>query len=265
MAILIDKTHKLTEVLTPKTERVLIVSWHGMGDLIMTIPLFESLKTQYPTIKFDVGLCKGLGQEALIPDAVLLEGNWREECTKWPYDVIFCLNFFCEDINNPTVTKAELACINELGIAPVSGYPKIKTKGIVGISLHCTSVGWLANADEETAKKIWQDVIDAGFIPIEMTQRHIFFNPENKLYPFVDKHLREWPANIDTLAAMISKCDRFISAVGGPFHLAMSILGKDKVMLLERDIPAGCFTHEAIATANLKDYKHEVLKFLTKL
>lgn len=264
MAILIDKTHKLSEVITEKTNAVLIIFYHGIGDCVMFLSVLERLRQLYPNIKFLVGLCKGLEEELIIPDAVLLEGNWREECVKWNYDIVFVLNFNCEDINDPSNTKAELACIRELGIESVWGHLPIKTKRIVGVSFQCTSVPHVANADENTAKLIWQDIIAAGFVPVEIFQKHVFWNPENVLFPFVDNTIRLWPAKLDTLMAMIAKCDYLISAVGGVFHLGVSILGKDRVMFLEKDIPLGCFTKEKIATANLKDYRHEVLDFLVK-
>lgn len=262
MAILIDKTHKLVEVITPKTDKVLIVFFHGIGDTVMAMPIFNKLEELYPNVKFDIGLCKGLEEEKIISNAVPLEGNWREECVKWDYDIVYCLNFNCENASDTTYTKAELACINEVGIEPVCGHVPLKTKPICGVCFNITSLPHLCNPDEETAKKIWQDIIDAGYVPVEIMMEHAFHNPVNQRFTFVDNSLRNWKTNLDTMMAMISKCDRLCSVVTGVFHLGMSILGKEKVMLLEKEIPAGCFTKDKIATANLKSYQNEVKTWL---
>ena len=228
---------------------------------MFALPL-EFLREEYPHIKFSIGLCRGLDEEKLFPGAVLIDGDWREKCVGWDYDIVFVVNFNCEDIHDTTLTKAEKCCIEELGIPPISGYPALSPKGIVGVSFFCTSVPDLTNPDEATAKLIWDDIIGARYIPVEVFQKHVFWNPVGIQFPFVDKTIRDWPAKLDTLIAMISKCDFFVSAVGGPFHLACSILGEHRVLLLEKDIPAGCFTHTKIATADLKNYKHEVLAWL---
>jgi len=229
----------------------------------MAIVIFNKIRALYPAIHFDIGLCRGLGQEGMVTGAVLLDGDWREKLVREStYDLIFPINFPLEKLEDASHTKAEISCIEEFGIEPISGHSFIAPKSLVGLSFHCTSVGWLANADENVAKQIWQDVIDTDHVPFECTMRHPFFNPENKLYPFVDRHVRDWPATVDTLSALIGSCGAFISAVGGPFHLALSILGPKRVMLLEKDLKAAHFTKERIATANLYDYRHEVLEFL---
>ena len=264
MALLIDKTQTLNEVITSGTNKVLLIFYHGLGDVVMFLPCLEALVYLFPEVKFSLGLCRGLDEEKVFPDAVLLDGDWREKCKDWDYDIVFCVNFNCEDASDTTYTKAELCCINELGIPPTWGHPRLPTKGIVGVCFNITSLPHLCNPDEATAKLIWQDIIDAGYVPVEIMMEHVFYNPVNKKFDFVDNTLRPWPAKVDTLMAMVSKCDYLVSVVTGVFHLGLSILGKDKVMLLEKDIPLGCFTHDKVETANLKDYKHEVLRFLCK-
>lgn len=265
MARLVDKTHKLSEVITEETKRVLIVFIHGIGDVIMFISPFYKLKELYPNVQFNIGLLRGLDEKEIIHEAILLDGDWREKCVEWDYDIVFACNFPLEDPKNIKRTKAELCCIQELGISPVSGHLSLKPKGIVGVSFQCTSVPWVANADDETAAKIWHDIIEAGYVPVEMTMQHVFHNPENKKPECVENHLRDWPPRMRTLMAMIGKCDYFISAVGGPLHLALSILGPKRVMFLRKDIPIGCFTKKKVREASLKDYQHEVKEWLKGL
>lgn len=256
---------KLVECLNSNIHKVLIPFWHGHGDVVQFISVFKRIQNLYPNIKFDIGLCKGLDQEKIIPDAVLLEGNWREKCVEWDYDLVFCCNFPLEDIKNPNVTKSEVCCREELGIEPVSSHFHLKSKPLVALHFQQTSIPFMSNAEEPVAKLIWEDVISMNCVPIECHMLHIFHNGSNSLYHFVDTHLRNCAAKTDTLMSVIGSVFAFIGVVSGPFHLALSIKPWQKVMLLERELPAGCFTKLPIATANLKNYKHEVKDWLSYL
>jgi hypothetical protein len=97
---------------------------------------------------------------------------------------------------------------------------------------------------------------------VETNFIHCFANPDNKLFPFVDAHVRGCPARIETLMAFLGACHAFVGTVGGNFHLAISILGPKKVMLLEKDLKREHFTKENIATADLKNYQGEVKNWL---
>ena len=254
MALVIDKTQKLSEVITAETKKVLIVGFHGAGDCCLLLAILEKLRELYPQITFDVGLCKGLDQEKIIPGAVLLDGNWREHAHLYNYDIVFVWNFPLEDINNPNETKAEVSCREEFGIPPVSGHRAIKPARLVGVHFQMTSIPWVANPSEEIARLIWDEVIEAGYIPIETLMTHPFHNPVNVRFPFVVNHIRDWPARLDTLMAVLGACDRVIAVVSGNWHLAVSILGPKRVALLEKDLKVGHFTKEAVKGIDVKDY-----------
>lgn len=257
---------KLVEHLnTGLYKRVLLPFWHGVGDVVMVLPLVQHLRTAYPNIHIDLGLCKGLDQETFVPDAVLLEGDWREKWRDLGYDLVFPINFPLERLEDSNYTKAEISCLEEFGFPPVSGHLPLKTKGLIGVHFQITSVPWVANADHDVAQLVWNDIKEAGFVPIETHFEHIFHNPINQRYDFVDTHVRACSPRIGTLMALLGSCAGFVGVVSGNFHLALSILGPKKVMLLEKDLKAGHFTKEKIATANLKDYKGEVKTFLETL
>jgi len=256
---------KLAEHLdTGKFRTVLLPFWHGVGDVVMVLPIVEKLRELYPHIEFSLGLCRGLDQEKFVPGAVLLDGDWREKALTLGFDLVFPINFPLERIDDLTKTKAEVSCEVEIGIPPVCGHVPIGAKKLVGVCFQCTSVPWMANADLEVAEKIWNDIKEAGYVPIETQFIHCFANPDNQLYSFVDAHVRGCPAKLETLMALLSSCHAFIGTVGGNFHLALSILGPDRVMLLEKDLKREHFTKENIAIANLKDYQGEVKKWLSR-
>jgi hypothetical protein len=254
---------KLAEHLnTGVFKRVLLPFFHGVGDVVMVLPIVAKLRELYPSTTFDLGLCRGLDQEVFVPDAVLLDGDWREKCLTFGYDLVYPLNFPLEKPEDTTLTKAEVSCIEEVGIDPVCGHLPLKGKPLCGVTFQMTSVPWVANADPEVAEKVWSDIKESGYVPIELHFHHVFDNPINVRYPFVDTHVRDIAPKIETLMALLGACDRFVGTVGGVFHMALSVLGPGRVMLLEKDLKAGHFTKEKIATADLKNYSGEVRKWL---
>jgi len=247
---------KLVEYLdTGEYKKVLLPSWHGIGDLVMFMAPVEYLRKLYPDIQIDIGLAKGLQEEVFIDDAVLLEGDWRESLKESDYDLIFACNMPLEDCNNTTKTKAEVCCEQELGIPPVWGHLHIKHKPIVGLHFQNTSVSSVANCSKEIAEKIWNEILEAGCIPIETLFRHGFHNPGNEKFDFIGNNCRDWPANLDTLISVIGHCDYFIGAVSGNFHLALSLLPYQNVALIENKLRAGNFTKFPIQTFDINNYK----------
>lgn len=247
---------KLKEYLdTGEFKKVLLPSWHGIGDLVMFMAPVIYLRKLYPNIQIDVGLAKGLQEEKFFPGVILLEGSWREDLKDSDYDLIFACNMPLEDANNTTKTKSEVCCEEELGITPIWGHLYIKSKPIVGVHFQNTSVSSVANCSEEIGRKIWNEIVEAGCVPLETLFRHGFHNPQNKKFDFVSNHCRDWPANLDTLISVLSHCDYFIGAVSGNFHLALSLLPYYKVALIENKLRAGNFTKLPIKTFNINNYE----------
>ena len=252
---------KLTEYLdTGLYKKVLLPCWHGVGDIMLFKAPFEYLRKKYPDIKIDLGLARGLQEEFIIEDAVLLDGDWQKTVKTSDYDLVFSCHMPLEKIDDLTMTKAEVSCEEELGIPRTSGYLPIKRKPLVAVHFNNTSVSWLTNPDEATAKKVWQEIIDANCVPLETLFQHAFYNDTSKKFDFVDNHVRNWPARLDTLISLLGVCDYFIGVVSGNFHLAMSLLPSNKVCLLEKDLKAQHFTKDKIATCNIKEYKSGVIK-----
>jgi len=252
---------KLVEYLdTGEYKKVLLPSWHGVGDLVMFMAPIGYLKKLYPNIQIDVGLAKGLQEEVFFKDAILLEGDWRESLKTSDYDLIFACNMPLEDSNNTTKTKAEVCCEKELGIPPIWGHLHIKHKPIVGIHFQNTSVASVANCPEPIAQQIYKEIWEADCIPIETLFRHGFHNPTNEKYACIENHCRDWPPYLDTLIALLGHCDYFIGAVSGNFHLALSLLPYQRVALIENKLRAGNFTKFPIKTFDINNYKDGEVK-----
>jgi len=261
---------KLIEHFDKNIKKVCIFFWHGAGDVIMFTKVFEHLKILYPNIHFDLALAKGLGQEDIYPNALFVEAGETKDFSSdrfKNYDIIARINMPMNE-GQIEFTKGEWCCKHELGIKPVWGHNKpgiIKNK-LIGCHFQITCLPDSANVPEEIAEKVWNEIKDAGFIPFETLMQHVFHNPVNKKYSFIDRHIRDIQPKISTLAGIIQNCAGFICGVSGNFHVALSLLPPERIMLLEKDFLAPSFTKLPITRINVKKYKDgSVKKWLDNL
>jgi hypothetical protein len=252
----------LTSHLNKDVKRVLIVFIHGVGDVVMFIEVLKAVSTLYPKTHFDLGLAKELGQNSVYPCAVLLDTDWKSQVANMNYDLVFQSRFPMEDLQRPMVTKAEICCEKELGIPPIAKYPQLVPKKIVAVHFHSTAVPALASAPESSARRIWEEIALAGYIPVETHFEHVYHDPMNTRFDFVDHHVRNWPARLDTLMALLGAADAFVGVASGNFHLALSILGPSRVMFLEKSLKVTQFTKANVAIAKLDSYNGEVMTWL---
>jgi hypothetical protein len=252
---------KLVEYLdSGEIKKVVLISCHGVGDQVMFMAPVEYLKKRYPNIQIDVALSQGLQEEFIFPNAILMNKDWKEFFLDSDYDLVFACNFPLEDLNDLTKTKSEVCCEQELGIPPIWGHLAIQSKPLVGTNFCNTSVSWIANTPEDVAQKVWNEIIEAGCIPIETTFQHIFYNETSKKFDFVDNHVRNWPARLDTCISLIEHCDYFIGAVNGNWHIALSVLPYTNVCLLEKDLKVEHFTKLPVKGIDVKNYKEGSVK-----
>ncbi|RQW76770.1 MAG: hypothetical protein EHM14_15845, partial [Methanothrix sp.] len=101
-------------------QKILIVFWHGLGDTLMFLPLYEHFRTLYPQHDIELSLLPGVGQAEFFNTLALPEDKFVET-----HDCCFVISFpMVEGANK--MTKSEYCCICELGIPPVYlGLPKI--------------------------------------------------------------------------------------------------------------------------------------------
>lgn len=257
-----DKPKLSSYLNTLKKGKVLLPFGHGLGDLIMFLNVYDSLCFLYPDIEFTLALQKGLGFEEMDLDIisnknsnVIYSNNLAYDGENFGYDIIADIDFPMSE-GQTKWTKGEWCCIQELGIPEINGHKKVYCgiNRVVGVHFQITCLPGSANVPYEIAKKVWQEIKDAGFIPMETLMQHVFHNPVNQKYDFVDRHLRDIPAKISTLAGVLQNCAAFICGVSGNFHTALSILPHNKICLLEKDFLAPSFTKFDIQRINVKEY-----------
>lgn len=241
---------KMSSYLEEKPVRVLIIFFHGIGDCFQFASIYDHLRELYPDTHFDIGLQNGLDEEVIFPDAILLNNL---ENIEEGYDYTFLIHF---PVEIPGLTKSELCCQEELGIEPMSSYKPIRefASPLCGVHFNLTCLPSLGNTPEDVAEKIWNEIKDFGLIPIETHFEHVFHNPENVRYDFVNRHVRDCIPRISTLVGLIQSCGVFIGCVSGNFHTAMATLPHNRICFLKREIPVSRFTNENIKEIDVMNY-----------
>lgn len=222
---------------------------HGLGDTMMFYPVFKKLASLYPNVTFDLYLESG--QEKIFPCVQ----NYDES----KYDYVFDIHFLMSEATQ--YAKAELCCLNEIGIEPIIDLYKFeKTKSpFVAVHFQSTSLPGVVNCDAQVAEKIWNEILSVGLIPIECHFEHMFHNPVNKQLEFVNRHVRDVIPEIKTLVALMQHSFAFVGIASGPFVVAASTF-IDRTIYLKKDFDANNYTTEKIIEVDIKNYQDGIVK-----
>jgi len=247
------KEKKLVEYLKDG-QKILIRFGHGWGDTQMFMPIFYRIRELYPNILFDIYL--ECGQEDIFGKPQFLEDE---------YDLVFSLNFPMSEGSH--LTKQEKCCLEEIGIEGISEIAILPPKNSPIISVHFqgTCLPNSVNCPYDVSKQIWQEIKDFGKIPIECHFQHIFHNPLNKKYDFIDNSVRNYKANLHNLIGIIQNSYAFIGVASGPLVTALSVM-PERTMFLQRHHEISNYTKKKITYINVFDYKKgEVIKWLKNM
>ena len=244
---------------TGEYSKVGIFFGHGLGDCVMFQVILDKLKELYPNISFKMILQSGLDEEIIFPDCLFANSIQSIKESNFDLDLVSSIHF---PVEVEGYTKSELCCKEEIGIEPIWGHKKIEKypSKLVAVHFNLTSIPGMVKPTEEVAEQIWNEIREAGFIPIECHFSHCFDNPENKMFPFIDCTVRKCQANMTSLLGLLSHCHAFVGVVSGPFHCAMSLLEDDQICYLEKDLPLERFTKKPIKTVNIKEYNQGQIK-----
>lgn len=262
MAGIVVNSGLLSDCIKQSTRRVLLVFQHGLGDVLSFISVFQQIKKHWPDVFFDIGLNKSMGYEKIVPEAILIS---RVEEQINNYDLIFVVKYRMEDFSNPSLTKAEKCCIEEIGIPPLSYHVLIKPPPLVGVHFNSTCMPKQIGCSEQISKTIWNDIISCGCCPIETHFLHKFHNPENEKFKFVDMNCRSFCPKIDSLSSVIGSCFAFVGVISGNLHLALSILPPEKIFILTNRIKTGHVTKLSVSNIPVNKYKDEIKGWLNNL
>lgn len=263
------QSEKLVSYLTEGVKKIGIVFWHGLGDCVQFIHILEYLRKTYVNIKIDILLQNNLGQEAVYPEGVFL--NDLNKLEELDYDYVFLVHFPVEEKG---MTKAELCCKTEIGCPPIWEYGQIPhyprrcfshQSKIIGMHFHNTALPSIFNPSREVAEKIWNEVLENGFIPMEIDFQHPYHNPVNEKFDFIDNNVRKVKANVFTVLNFLTACQGVIAVPSGPLHCSLAMMPQ-QVLYMQKHVPIERFTYWNIPSIDVLNYKEgDVSKWLKTL
>jgi len=239
---------KLVSYLRPG-QKVLVRFGHGLGDTLMFLPILDQLRALYPGTQID--LYVESGQEQIWKSATDMNDP--------SYDYIFHLDFpMSEGSLEP---KAAKCCRCEIGIEPVVDVAKLERypNPLVAVHFNGTALPGSVGCSETVAAQIWQEIHEAGFIPIECHFEHVWHNPVNKQFPFVESTVRKSRPELKNLFGLLQNCHAFVGVASGPFVAALSIM-PDRMFYLESAHKLECYTKLPVPRSNIKAYKAGTIK-----
>jgi len=249
-------------------ESYLIQFAHGWGDVLMFMPIYEELKHRYPKCKFSLTFHPYTDRQCVYPDIVPFEPQ--------KYDKTFIVEWPMErpDLK---LAKAAMGCLYEIGIEPIVKHavlpqcesPIVLCHFHVGSNTNCS-------CPEKTAKIIWKEIEDAGFIPYEpefvsqWVKGRGTIMRDNKKYEFIKASARDASDAATNLRSLIGLVQRSYAVIGvssGVLNTGMSVM-PDRCMGIRtfgREIVYG-ITNQDIPCVNGLSYTGgEVTKWLESL
>ena len=239
------------------TKSVAILFFHGLGDCVMFKGLLDFLRKEFYMLRIDILLQGGLGQLPIYPDGIELSDSSDEALQAMDYEYIFKIHF---PVEVPGKTKSELCCELELGIEATTIFaplPKCSSK-FIGVHMFNTALPDVFNVSEDVAGHIWQEILDAGYIPIELAFKHVYHNPRNTQFPRFDRSVRDVTPTVYTLLGTLGACAGFIGVPSGPLHCAIAM--KMDILYLQRKVTIDMFTHDAIESVDADNYTPGAVK-----
>lgn len=236
---------------TGKYKSALFVFHHGLGDCIMWEPVFEELRRLYPNINIQQNLHCGQ------PD---LFHSVPED--RAAYDITFVLGFPCNDVSHPEYTKAEYCCKVELGITPPSTTIKLNhifKSPLVGTHFFSTSCPTSQGIPEDMAKRVYDDILSNGLIPIDTDMRHTWANSRNKKFSWNTCSIDMADANLIKLSGVIQNCRGFCGSASGNLLLATALLPTHKILYIKNKMPLNTFTRLQLLTLDINKYDSGVV------
>jgi hypothetical protein len=170
------------------------------------------------------------------------------------YDQVFHLDFPMSE-GSSNLSKPAKCCIDEIGIDPiteVATLPNFRSP-IVAVHFHGTALPGSVGCPESIAAQIWNEIKEAGKIPVECHFEHCWNNPINKRYYFVDSSVRGSKSTLRNLIGLIQNSYAFIGVASGPFVVALSCI-PERMLFLEKAHKIHNYTTKPIAKIDINNY-----------
>ena len=195
-----------------------------------------ALKKRYPGIEFTFATYNS--QDVLFG---------RVDDSPDHYDIAFALGYPCSEWGPINETKSEKCARVELGLPmPLEerySLPKSFPSPLIGVHFNSTSCPSF-DAPPDFGRKLWDQIIEAGLIPIDTHMRHQWDNSHSVIHDFEQcRRIDNVPASLDKLIGLISVCRGFAGVPSGNLICAMSLMPPEKILYLSSEFSMNRHVH----------------------
>lgn len=230
-----------------KYHKVLIKFFHGLGDAVMFYnTCYKALQKRYPCIEFFYAT--HLGQEDIFGKVDNNPDN---------YDIAFDLAYPCSEWGSINETKSEKCARLELGLPlPLEeSYSFLRQfpSPLVGVHFNSTCCPGM-NVPENIGKMLWEQILEAGLIPIDTHMRHTNDHKDKSIvYNYEQcRRIDNVNANAVNLIGLLSTLRGFAGVPSGNMPCALSVLPPHKILYLSSQFPKDRLTHVKCFEMNIK-------------
>lgn len=217
---------------TGNYHRVLILFHHGLGDSVMFwATCMRALRRRYPSIEFTYAT--HLGQEDIFG---------KVDDNPDHYDIAFKFGYPCSEWGSVDETKSEKCARMEIGLPlPLEeeySLPRSFPSPLVGLHFNSTCCSRL-NVPKEFGRRLWSQIQEAGFIPIDTHMRHKNDHPEKSVvYDYEQcRRVDNVPATMEKLVGLLSCLRGFAGVPSGNMTVALSLLPPKRILYLSSEFP----------------------------
>jgi hypothetical protein len=252
------KVKKVVDYLKEKRNgRVLLLMRHGLGDIINFIPIVEELNKRYPFISFFIGVEED--RKSSLIYSKIFEYNRNSILNLRRQFTYFFLIHYSEPYDD--LSKPYLCNRDEIGLESFNWTPykmkieKLIIKNRIGVHFFGSTNQNNKSLTTEEANIFWDDLVTIGKSPFEI------HNPKYNLYLDLGHDFYKFPntirfnnPNIKEIIDEISKCEYFIGIDSGMLYLAITILGVEKCIGIEKNYKISKYFPYGLKTINLSEF-----------
>lgn len=231
---------------TGKYRRVLLIFRHGLGDSIMFYSTcYKALIAKYPNISFTYST--HCGQEEVFG---------KVDTNPDHYDIAFEFAYPCSEWGQINETKSEKCARVEIGLhGPLKedySVPGSYPTPLVGVHFNSTSCPSL-DASKEVARRLWNQILESGLIPIDTHMRHMYDNKRSVVHDFEQsRRVDNVQASVPNLIGLIGSLRGFAGVPSGNLVCAMAVLPARKILFMSSDYPMDRITRLDCFEMNLR-------------
>lgn len=235
------KKKKVVDYLKGNTNgRILLIFRHGLGDIINFLPIFKELKSRSPNWRIELGLEKNRKLSSIHRNIYEYD-KLRIRDIHRLFTHMFSISYR-EPYGN-LISKPMYCNLNEIGLTDFEWSPyeldielNNKDSDRIGIHFEGNTNQKNKSLKIEQTMELWEYFNEINLSPFEI--HNPGFNDNNSMgYSFIsrDQTIRFENPTIERMIQEISKCKYFVGIDSGVLYLAMSILGPEKCIGIQKN------------------------------